>query len=135
MRVSRIIFASVAVLLQTLHCYGREVVASPPLPGISPDCSFRATYPKQYIVHATKAPPIIDGRLDDAAWKEVPFTEVMPMPLRDLPVAVQFVPPNLLVNQDMLRGYDSHVQVLFLPEHRLAGGLNHLLHPTFTKPK
>jgi hypothetical protein len=40
------------------------------------DCSFNASYPRQYIAYKTASSSlVIDGRLDDAAWLEVPFTE------------------------------------------------------------
>lgn len=38
-------------------------------------CSFAASYPKQYVAYRTGTPPRIDGRLDDPAWDEVPWTD------------------------------------------------------------
>jgi hypothetical protein len=39
------------------------------------DCSFKHTYPNQYVAYYIEDDDIIlDGRLDDVAWNEVPFT-------------------------------------------------------------
>ena len=41
------------------------------------DCSFKATYPRQYVAHklASGQTIALDGNLDDDAWKEVPFSD------------------------------------------------------------
>ena len=40
------------------------------------DCSFNASYPRQYIAYKTASSSlVVDGRLDDPAWLEVGFTE------------------------------------------------------------
>ena len=38
------------------------------------DCTFAASYPRQYVAHYTSKPLVIDGALDDPAWLAVPFT-------------------------------------------------------------
>lgn len=32
-------------------------------------------YPKQYVAYKTDTPPVLDGKLDDPMWTEVPFTD------------------------------------------------------------
>jgi hypothetical protein len=39
------------------------------------DCTFNASYPRQYVAYRTDHPLVVDGRLDDPAWVAVPFTE------------------------------------------------------------
>ena len=40
------------------------------------DCDFLFdTYPKSYVNFFTKTAPVMDGRLDDAVWQEVAFTD------------------------------------------------------------
>lgn len=39
------------------------------------DCSFAASYPRQYVAYHTAVPPVLDGTLDDPAWLAVNFTE------------------------------------------------------------
>ncbi|KAJ9465116.1 hypothetical protein DIPPA_01285 [Diplonema papillatum] len=41
------------------------------------DCSFNATYPKQYVAYkvAPSEVPVIDGKLDDKVWQDVPWTD------------------------------------------------------------
>jgi len=39
------------------------------------DCSFNATYPRQYVAYRASYPPVLDGSLTDPQWTEVPWTE------------------------------------------------------------
>jgi hypothetical protein len=43
--------------------------------GLSFDCTFFDSYPKQYVAYKTDHDLVIDGKLDDAAWAEVAWTE------------------------------------------------------------
>jgi hypothetical protein len=47
----------------------------PVLVAASFDCSFNASYPRQYVAYKTAHGLVIDGKLDDAAWEEVGWTE------------------------------------------------------------
>ena len=38
------------------------------------DCSFESIYPRQYIAYFLYDEIVVDGKLDDSAWLEVPFT-------------------------------------------------------------
>ena len=42
---------------------------------LPPHCAFEDSYPKQYIAYMTDAPPVIDGSLEDDAWKGVAWTD------------------------------------------------------------
>ena len=39
------------------------------------DCSFNSSYPRQYVAYRSRQPLVIDGKLDDAAWQEVGWSE------------------------------------------------------------
>jgi hypothetical protein len=40
------------------------------------DCSYSSSYPRQYVAsHLRGAPIIMDGKLDEAAWLDAPWTE------------------------------------------------------------
>lgn len=41
------------------------------------DCTFASSYPRQYVAYqvAPNTPIVLDGKLDEPAWTEVPFTE------------------------------------------------------------
>ena len=44
----------------------------------APDCTFASSYPRQYVVEVLPAGSpsiVVDGKLDEAAWTEVPFTQ------------------------------------------------------------
>jgi hypothetical protein len=58
----------------------RAAPASAPVP-VPVDCAFRDSYPAQYVVYKLASPAAgggpaiaLDGRLDEPAWAEVPFT-------------------------------------------------------------
>lgn len=40
------------------------------------DCTFAATYPRQYVAYAASpgSPPVLDGKLDEPFWLDVPFS-------------------------------------------------------------
>ena len=40
-----------------------------------PELSPQYTYPRQLLAYEVAAPPVIDGRLDDAAWTELAWSE------------------------------------------------------------
>jgi hypothetical protein len=42
---------------------------------LSIDCSFSATYPRQYVAYYTDVAPVIDGHVNDTVWEEVSFTD------------------------------------------------------------
>lgn len=39
------------------------------------DCTFAASYPKQYVAYKTNETLVLDGKLDDPAWQEVEWTD------------------------------------------------------------
>ena len=43
--------------------------------GSFPELSPQYTYPRQLLAYEVATPPVIDGRLDDAAWTEVGWSE------------------------------------------------------------
>jgi hypothetical protein len=41
-------------------------------------CKFEETYPRQYVAYMLQpgdAPPVVDGKLDEPVWADVPWTE------------------------------------------------------------
>lgn len=40
------------------------------------DCTFKSSYPEQYVVYKTDTPPKVDGKIDDPAWADVPWTQL-----------------------------------------------------------
>jgi len=62
-------------------------------------CDF--VYPKHYINYFTSNPPIIDGKLDDEAWKEVSWTD----PFMDIQ-GIKYPVPRFLTKAKMR--FDDH---------------------------
>ncbi len=54
---------------------GAVVVAALAAPARAIDCTFKDSYPRQYVAFKTDHDLVIDGKLDDPAWQEVGFTE------------------------------------------------------------
>lgn len=54
--------------LSTVACLAGGVAATT-------DCTFAASYPRQYVAYASDSPPVFDGRLDEPFWQDVGFSE------------------------------------------------------------
>lgn len=50
------------------------VVAASAAAAAPTDCTFAASYPRQYVAFASSSPPVLDGRLDEPFWDAVPFS-------------------------------------------------------------
>jgi ketosteroid isomerase-like protein len=64
-----------AVVFVFVALFQRAGVADPPKDWVGEWARMKAIVPRGYVCYRAAQPPKIDGRLDDAAWQAVPWTE------------------------------------------------------------
>lgn len=62
-------FSGSVLLAALAECAASAVVIAPPA-----ECDFASSYPRQYVSPKLASPLVLDGKLDEAAWTEVPWT-------------------------------------------------------------
>lgn len=97
--------------------------AAPPTTTTAFDCSFAASYPRQYVAYhlPSDAGVIVDGALDEPAWTEVGFTDAF--------VDISTSTPPALLTRAKLRWSDSHLFVGgLLQEPAVWANISHVCH-------